>query len=785
MVKYYSQGGYPLVYLQDRTRFSLVMKEPTMPPSDQLISHRVDIWPYQANDVSPVGNVVKNHYKNFYLPWTAPNGAVQVYGYDRVVYEDIFAGIDMVFYSGSAGQKLAFYCWPGSDPTKLTLQFFGHDSLRVDVLGHLKVWLDNRWIELREAAAYQVGNQNEVIPLNWGASYAPVNDEDLISFYFDTYDPELPLVLQIGALPLGANTETEGLCWSTYFGGAGIDQILASTTDVNGNYYITGYTGSDFLDFHDAVGTDVLGQPNAVLVAKFGPAYELQWMVFYGGTDDQFGHAIKSRTYVNGIETTEIYIGGYTVANDLYAATLSGAYNVQTASGFQTKGFIARFQLDGTIDWSTYFGDGNERVEGMDFDTGGRLYIVGQCDTSYPQQILSGATNLGYGGGGSDLMVARFGFAGDLEWCTSIGGSGLDYGADIVCHNNGFYVSGRTESSNFPVAGGGAGYSGSSDVVLMDFSSVAALQWSSHHGGSGFDRPGLNSLAVDDANNLLVVGETYSGDLPTQDAGGFYMANNNGVAGFIARYASGSNTLLWSTYVSGQSENVLESITVGSGKIFVAGFTEDYGFPLQAFGNLYFQEAIISPFTSTPQGGIEGIVMGFEPNTQLAYSTYFGGDQGFFGDNIFTTAFHADRLFLGGTTSKNLDPTTFFPLDNAGGPPAYFDDSYDPALTNFTDGFLTAICTDQFTPVRELYQADHSFLLAPQSPQTWFAYGLDPGNHLIELWDAKGQLVHSDRQRVTADTPAPLRLPALAPGVYTCRALGPLGPRMARIGITH
>ncbi|MFN3874986.1 MAG: hypothetical protein ACK4L7_03615 [Flavobacteriales bacterium] len=107
-VRHYSQGGYPQVYLQEKSTFSLVIKEPTLPPSDQAFSHRIDVKPYQCTDVDPNGNVEKTHYQNFYLPWTAPNGATEAYGCDRVIYEDIYPEIDMSFYSVSAGEKPAF-----------------------------------------------------------------------------------------------------------------------------------------------------------------------------------------------------------------------------------------------------------------------------------------------------------------------------------------------------------------------------------------------------------------------------------------------------------------------------------------------------------------------------------------------------------------------------------------------------------------------------------------------------------------------------------------------------
>ncbi len=765
-VRFYSQGGYPLVYLQKKSKFSLVVKEPTLPPSGQVYNHRIDVRPYQSNNVDPDGNTQKLHHQNFYLPWTEPEGATQVYGYDRVVYADIYQDIDMVFYSGSAGQKLAFYCWPGCDPSKLTLQFFGQDSLKVDLDGDLKVWFSGRWIELKEATAYQVGTNNQVIPLNWSATYQEVNGDDLINFAFETYNPSLPLVLQVGALPIEMATDTPGLCWSAYFGGSGLDDVKASTIDVNGNYYVTGSSSSDFTTFQDFVGTDLVGLNSAVILAKFQPDHSLEWMVFYGGTTNQF--EIFSNQYGNAVVTrqsggqTQIFVGGTTKANNIFPAPLSGAYNVGTGTGTDFKGFIARFRGDGLIQWSTYFGnDGGEQVEGLDVDAQGRLHIVGTCNSSFPSQPLTGAYNVGDAGGSAGIMVARFNADCSLNWCGSIGGSGVDEGADIVCHPNGFYVSGSTSSTNFPVIGGGEDYHAGGDVVLLDFNSAADVIWCSHHGGSDWDQPGINSLAKDNYNNLVVAGATESSDMVLLSAGGFFKTIAECSAGFIARYANNSHALQWCTYVCGAAE----SANNAGGKLVVAGATSNTSFSIVPVG-AYYNQGTINNLS-------DGYLMMFNDNTQLAYSTFFGGIQGVYPENIYTTTYGNGSIYFAGRTSKPIEaPNSFFPLDDAGGPPAYFDESYDPAPTNFLDLFLAAICVELNVGMDDVSQTSVSFALIPIASREWMLLGLPSGIRRLDLFDSKGALVHQASIAIDPQGRGLLQMPELSPGLYTCRAVG-------------
>ncbi|HPF92231.1 MAG TPA: hypothetical protein PLL57_16330, partial [Flavobacteriales bacterium] len=415
---YYTEGAMPRAYFRKNSTMSIVVHEPTsLLPNTPLLAHRLDVRPYNAANVDPVANVVKDHYKKFYLPWCEPDGA-HAYGYDWLKYPDVYDRIDMVFYSGSGGQKMAFYCWPGSDPTKLALQFWGQDSLKVDVAGFLKVWKNGTWVKLEEAVAYQVGTNDEVIPLAWNASYVNPNNDDVVEIAFDSYDPELPLVLQIGPTPASAASDATGFCWNTYYGGNEREEVFGTTTDADGNFYATGSTYSA-LTFPNVTGSSIINSTNAVVLAKFDPMHDEQWTLFYGGSDEQSGEAVVARS------SNEIYITGWTVATDLFTWNQSGAYYDATDNQFTAKGFIAKFDAFGTIQWGTYFGDGNEWLRGMALDSQGRLIVVGTCTGTFPAQAASGASSWSQAGG-RDILLARFGPNDALQWCTAYGGSGDD-----------------------------------------------------------------------------------------------------------------------------------------------------------------------------------------------------------------------------------------------------------------------------------------------------------------------------------------------------------------------
>lgn len=788
-VSYYSQGAYPRAYFQKNSRFSLVLQHPVgTSPNALIVSHRLDIRPYEAASISPVGNIVKTHYQNFYLPWCGANGIDHVFGYDRVEYPGVYDMIDMVFYSGSAGQKMAFYCWPGSDPNKIKLQLFGQDSLKVDASGYLKVYKQGLWVKLEEAIAYQVGSTNEVIQLGWSAEYSVIDGNNVVALAFDNYNSELPLVLQIGPTPLEAQSPADGLCWGSYYGGSSGEEVFETETDADGNSYLTGYSESDFMTFQDNVGTVLVTMDRSVLLSSFGADHQLNWTVFYGGSGDQSAFALA----VKG-QPAQVYIGGYTTASDLFPWVQVGAYNDQNGAGTNnSRGFIGKFDDEGIVQWSTYFGGGNEEVLGMDFDTEGRLHLVGECDANYPSQTLAGATSWP-SGGAVDFMIARFTEADALQWCTAYGGSGIDQGADIVCHNNGFYVSGYTLSNNIPLVDGGTNAydqstnAGGTDNVLLSFTWNAFCNWATYFGGNGWDQPGHNSMVCKPNGAVYLAGRSFSSNLPTLGAGGFLNANGstNG-AGYIASFSATTRALTWSTYLGGGENTGIESLELANDHLFAVGYTSDPTFPIVPVNGVYDQPTLIGANSIIfSNNGKDGLILGFDASTNLAYSSFFGGEQGGLGESIRSASFRQGELFMAGQVTKGFPINQSFPLYNPGAP-AYYDDAYDISLTNSQDIFVTVLCTQELTgPVglSELTSITYTMTAVPLGNDRWNLTGFAPGLQLIQAFDPSGRLVFDERRVVSPSGNVEVDLSQCSTGAYALVVSGDHGRGMVKVAV--
>src|SRR5438309_2267166 len=141
------------------------------------------------------------------------------------------------------------------------------------------------------------------------------------------------------------------------------------------------------------------------------------------------------------------------------------------------------------------------------------------------------------------------------------------------------YVTGRTQSTNFPTAnplqGAHRGGLWNAFVAKLD-SSGSTLLYSTYLGGSQSDVG--SGIAVDSTDNVYLTGYTQSPDFPTANPlqpmyGGFQDA-------FVAKLDSSGSTLLYSTYLGGSSVEYGTGVAVDStGSLYVTGQTASADFP--------------------------------------------------------------------------------------------------------------------------------------------------------------------------------------------------------------
>jgi hypothetical protein len=175
-------------------------------------------------------------------------------------------------------------------------------------------------------------------------------------------------------------------------------------------------------------------------------------------------------------------------------------------------------------------------------------------------------------------------------------------------------------------------------------------------------------MFVDNANNLVVVGRTYSINFPvTPNA---YDVSQNGGADFtVTKFNTTGTALVGSTYLGGTGDDVVngtavetafvdlkynygddarsEVIVDNAGNIYVAGATMSSNFPVTT-----------TAIKNTLTGAQDGVVFKLNPSlTTLMWSTYLGGSNA---DAAYVLALNIqqNKLYVAGGTKSSDFPNS-------------------------------------------------------------------------------------------------------------------------------
>lgn len=239
------------------------------------------------------------------------------------------------------------------------------------------------------------------------------------------------------------------LRYATYYGGKSTDVATGVAVDSRGIAWFTGYTSSD--DF-PAAGAAYRDFPasyfDGFLVGidtRVPGLNGIQYGTYLGGNGADYPRAI--RLAADG----KMWITGYTFSSDLPVSETA----VQRAYSGNADVFLMAVDPSvpgfGLISYLTYLGDGDTEVPyGLFLMGDGRVAISGYtASNNFP--IAGGAVQSTRGGTSIDAFVAIINPAGGLEYSTYLGGASTDIATAVaVDENDGIYVSGYTNSRDFP-----------------------------------------------------------------------------------------------------------------------------------------------------------------------------------------------------------------------------------------------------------------------------------------------------------------------------------------------
>ncbi|GEM_PF-4357789 len=268
--------------------------------------------------------------------------------------------------------------------------------------------------------------------------------------------------------------------------------------------------------------------------------------------------------------------GDAVIAGEVGSGDYPGSLN--EFAGGATDGFVARLQGNLLLGTRAFGGSGDDRISAAAIGASGATLLLAGSSNSLDLPVPGGAQSAL--AGGNDAFLAAVDDTGTVLWASYLGGSGKDAATAVTVGASGeIYLAGETESADFPFSIA-AGPAEARDAFLTRFSAAGARAWSRRFGGALDDRPA--ALAFDGNGGLLMAGQTLSEDLPglRPDA---VIDSGSGDA-YVSRFAASDGQLQW-TRVLGGTDGVDAAYAVlpaADGSVWFAGESTASDFPLVA-----------------------------------------------------------------------------------------------------------------------------------------------------------------------------------------------------------
>jgi hypothetical protein len=528
---------------------------------------------------------------NYFIGNEPSKWYTDVPNYEAITLKDIYPGVDLK-YSGRRGTGQAAYEFiaaPGADIAQIKVAYEGAEATSIDADGRLI--LQTKWGDM--TAAIETPEDGA---LSGNATFSQLS-EKTIGFEAGSSSRQA-----LGTLGVR-------LVYGTYLGGNHSDYGFSIAVDDSGCAYVTGRTQSSSFPLQNPLDSTNVNGSHDAFVAKFSAAgNNLIYSTYLGGGDRESGFGIA----VDG--SGRAYVTGWTASSDF--PTWNPYQTHQGPVGYPDA-FVTKLSTAGnSLVYSTHLGGAQSMDYGTSIaiDSFGCAYVTGYTQSTDFPMVNPYDNSLGV----QDAFVTKLSAAGNsLAYSTFLGGADMDVGAAIAIDGSGCaYVTGTTKSLDFPLENPYDGnLAGLWDSFVTKLSAAGnSLAYSTYLGGNneGDLDEESHSIAVDDSGHAFVAGRTSSSGFPTQNP---YDGSYGGrIDAYITKLSTDGNSLIYSTYLGGGSEDIIHGIAIDSlGCAYLVGSTVSLDFPMaNAYDNsLGEKDAFVSKLSAD--------------GSSLVYSTYLGG----------------------------------------------------------------------------------------------------------------------------------------------------------------
>lgn len=566
-----------------------------------------------------------DYFENFY----SGNQAIKdVHGYSKLTFKNIYPKIDWVIYTKGNTLEYDFVLHPGADPKSIKISYSNANSVGINTDGSLKIASKLGYLIEGKPTSLMADDKKEV-------NSKFVMENSVIQFEVENYDVNKTLIID------------PTLVWSRYFGGSMEESITKVTTTMAMGY--TASTVGILVNGSSGVQT-IFGGMRDAFYSYFDSTGTTLYSVYFGGAGSD--EALSGLFISNSSNSRVVMVGSTTSSQGI---TKNNALTDTVLNG-SSDGFIAVFQLNGSLLVSSYFGgDSTDYISDV---------ILTGAANDYTKLAICGVTNSASGfpgsgvyNGGSDAFIASIDLSGDslsTKLFRYFGGASNEIANTLSKgKNNTFFLSGNTESSA-GIATVGAfktTLGGTDDDYLACFNANLNLKWATYFGGNSSsgnanasEKTGSANdgsyCALDTAGNAYLLGNTTSSGLATGTGNNTNWLGNEDL--FLAKFDTSGNRI-WTKYLGGIYSEIATSIAVNSNNlVLIGGYSDSPDMDINGI-KLVVQ-------STHYEDDIDALLAEFTTDGVLRWSSPIGTAQG--NEQINSVAVNSNNILVGGSTTS-------------------------------------------------------------------------------------------------------------------------------------
>lgn len=594
--------------------------------------HRIDIDFLNTNqNVKLIAEEKSKDYDNYYNVTHARNGITNVHKYKKVTYQNIYNQIDVVFFIPNDTSKVVEYNFivkPGGKISDIQLKIEGgktelvENKIRMNLrFGKMEETIPMSWTEQgnskneikinykkikKNVYGFEgdLNSSNKIIVIDpvpvrlWGTYFGNggntydgtnISVDNYNCVYYSGSTGNSSIIATSGTHQTSLNGTLDGFVvkfdsnggrlWGTYYGGSNRDGI--NVTDIRNDYLIiAGSTespnniatiGTHSNTYNSGIGNSF--NRNDCFIAKLSLDGIRIWGSYFGGEakDDPLSVTIDNNNNIILTGSTFSLTGISTSGS--FKETRTQPVNFNTVG----EGFVSKFNENGILIWSTYYG--LCEIRSVDTDSNSNIFISGDTSSEDSNPFISTLgthqPNFSYAPVSYyDSFIGKFDSNGQRLWGTYYGGYQIEYNHSLkVDLENNIYISGHTKSNTLISTSNShqAINGGQGDAYIAKFNQNGNIIWGTYYGGLNSETSQSSTIDINNNNEIFLFGSTWSTN--NISTNGTYSETLNGPEDcFIAKFNK-NGIRIWGTYFGGSITEYSKKIAVDNfGGIYVMGY---------------------------------------------------------------------------------------------------------------------------------------------------------------------------------------------------------------------